>query len=500
LDAILEFKSISKSFSGVKVLDDINLAIAKGEVHALCGENGAGKSTLVKILSGVYEPDNDGGKLFVENEQVRIFTPIHARQIGISIIYQELDLIPFLTVKQNITLSNEPKTRTGLFIDEKKASETAKELFDRLEVSIPLNARVMDLSVAKQQMVMIAKAVSHDTKILIMDEPSASLADEDVKHMFDMVRTLQRQGISIIYISHRLEEIFEIADRFTVLRDGKQIVTDSVAGTNKESLIKYMIGRELKDNKRESKAAARSVKVLEVKDLYNETLKGASLDLYEGEILGVSGLVGSGRSELARAIFGADPIDSGEIILHGRKITRQKTENAIEKKIAFMPEDRKTQGLLMNMSVRNNSTLAGLKKRFSKRGFINNRAEKSTLNDMIAKLNIRPANQDMMVKRMSGGNQQKVVLAKWLLTDSSVLIMDEPTRGIDVGAKDEIYNLMYEMKEQGVSIIMISSELPEILKMSDRVVVMSRGMVTGVLTGDEADEISEINIMKLAHE
>ena len=496
---ILEFKHISKTFSGIKVLDDINLAIKKGEVHAICGENGAGKSTLMKILSGVYTPDEDEGELLIEEENIKTFSPIYARNKGVSIIYQELDLVPYLTVVQNIVLANEPKTKSGLFIDEKKAIKITEELFKTIDINVPLNKPVKSLSIAMQQMVMIAKALSYNAKILIMDEPTATLTDEDVERLFELVNNLKQKGISILYISHRLEEIFQIADRFTVLRDGKLIVTKDIEGVQKKDLIKYMIGRELLEDKREVSQPDKSIKVLEVKDLSNEVLDNISFELYKGEILGISGLVGAGRTELARAIFGADPIHTGEIRIDGKKVKKPKTVNAIKNSIGLLPEDRKAQGLFMNLNIRENSTMANLRYKFSKRGIIKKQKEYQDVEKIINRLNIKPNNQNVMVKNMSGGNQQKVVLAKWLLTDSKILIIDEPTRGIDVGAKEEIYNMMYDLKKLGVSIIMISSELPEILRMSDRVVVMADGKITGVIARDETHELNEINIMKLAH-
>lgn len=496
---ILEFKNISKTFSGVKVLNNINLSIKKGEVHALCGENGAGKSTLMKILSGVYTPDSDGGSLLIEGKEIQDFSPIAARGNGVSIIYQELDLIPFLNVAENIVLSAEPKTKSKLFIDRKESVKRTKELFERLGVNIPLSAKIRDLSVGQQQMVMIAKAISYNAKILIMDEPSAALGEDDVEHMLKIVRTLKDQGISIIYISHRLEEIFKIADRFSVLRDGQLIVTGDVAEANKSKLISYMIGREIVEEQRNIKPANKEKTVLEIKDLNNEKLYNINLKLYEGEILGIAGLVGAGRSELARAVYGADPIVSGEIILNGKKIKKPRVQDAIKNRIGFVPEDRKTQGLLMNFNIRQNSTLANLKTHYLKKGIINKKLEKTEVENIIKKLNVKPANQDMMVKRMSGGNQQKVVLAKWLLTDCNVLIIDEPTRGIDVGAKEEIYNLLYELKERGISIMVISSELPEVLKISDRIVVMANGKISGVIDREEKELMNELSIMKLAH-
>lgn len=492
--AMLEFKNISKTFLNTHALSNVDLTVEAGEVHALCGENGAGKSTLIKVLAGVYIPDDNDGSLFIDGEKITTFTPINAQQKGVSVMYQELDLVPPLNAIQNILLGKEPKQKGGIFLDAKKADEFVKTLFARLNLYVPLEVPVRELSVAEQQIIMIAKALSKDAKILVMDEPTAVLGEKDVKLLFQIVKDLKKSGISIIYISHRLEEIFEIADTVTVLRDGKKIHTDKVSDITKKDLIKYMVGRELvADNVKKVNADTKNP-VIEVRNICTDLLQDVSMELYKGEILGVAGLVGSGRTELARAILGIDKIKSGKIIINGKKID-PKIKNIMKEKIGYVPENRKTEGLLMNMDVSNNGSIATVGVMFSKAGFIDKGHEESETARALDKLNVNPNNYSIMIRNLSGGNQQKVVLAKWLIADLKVLIIDEPTRGIDVGAKEEIYNIMYELRDKGYSIFMISSELPEVIRISDRVVVMSHGKISGMLT---AEELSEEGIMTLA--
>lgn len=492
--AMLEFKNISKTFLNTYALSNVDLTIEAGEVHALCGENGAGKSTLIKVLAGVYKPDDNGGLLIINREKITTFSPLHAQQKGVSVMYQELDLVPTLTAVQNIVLGKEPKQKLKFLLDIKKAEVFVKSLFDRLKLSVPLDVPVRELSIAEQQIIMIAKALSKDAKILVMDEPTAVLGEKDVKILFEIVKDLKKNGISIIYISHRLEEVFEIADTVTVLRDGKKIHTDKVSNITKKDLIKYMVGREIVADSFKKVKADTSKPVIEVRNVCTDALNDVSVELYEGEILGIAGLVGSGRTELARAILGIDKIKSGSVSINGKKVT-PKIKNAIKENIGYVPENRKTEGLILNMDVSNNGSIATVGPMFSKAGFINRKREISEVAKVLDKLNVRPKCYSTMIKNLSGGNQQKVVLAKWLLADSKILIIDEPTRGIDVGAKEEIYNIMYELREKGYSIFMISSELPEVIRISDRVVVMSHGKISGILS---ADELSEEGIMTLA--
>lgn len=492
--ATLEFKNISKTFLNTHALSNVDLIINPGEVHALCGENGAGKSTLIKVLAGVYKPDDNGGAVIIDGEEIKTFTPIYAQQKGVSVMYQELDLVPTLTAVQNILLGKEPMQNNKIFIDSRKAGEFVKNLFRRLNLSVPLDVPVRELSIAEQQIVMIAKALSADAKILVMDEPTAVLGDKDVKLLFDIVKDLKKTGISVIYISHRLEEIFEIADTVTVLRDGRKIHTDKVSEITKKDLIKYMVGRELVADDIQKVNADPRNPVIEVRGVSTDALHDVSVELYKGEILGVAGLVGSGRTELARAILGIDKIKSGTVSINGRKVV-PKIKNAIKENIGYVPESRKTEGLLLNLDVLTNGSIATVGPLFSKGGFINKKREAKETGRALDKLNVVPKEYTVMIKNLSGGNQQKVVLAKWLVADSKILIIDEPTRGIDVGAKEEIYNIMYALRDRGYSIFMISSDLPEVIRISDRVVVMAHGRISGMLS---SQELTEEGIMTLA--
>lgn len=493
---MLEFKNISKSFDDVKVLHNVDLTIEKGEVRALCGENGAGKSTLIKILAGVHRPDKTGdGYVKIDGEQVEDFSPIAAQSKGVSVMYQELDMVPTLTAVQNILLGREPRQKNKIFLDAAMAEKQVRELFERLHLSVPIDVPVRELSIAQQQIIMIAKALSFQAKILVMDEPTATLSEQDVELLFNIVKDLKKTGLSIIYISHRLEEIFEIADKVTVLRDGHIIRTENVADITKQDLIRYMVGREIIMDDEPRTEVDRKNPVLEVCGISTkQMLKDVSIKLYQGEILGIAGLVGSGRTELARAILGLDKMTGGSIILNGKPI-KPSMKSAIKGHIGYVPEDRKTEGLILNMDVSRNASISTVGSLFSKAGFISNRREARAAAETLDQLSVRPKDYAMMVKNLSGGNQQKVVLGKWLLADSRILIIDEPTRGIDVGAKEEIYDLMYTLKNKGYSILMISSELPEVIRVSDRVVVMAHGKVGGILS---AEELSEELIMTLA--
>ena len=471
-------------------LNDINLDIIKGEVHALIGENGAGKSTLIKTVSGIDQAD--AGEIFYRGEKLTKQTSVKSKSIGISVIYQELDLIPYLNAYENICLGNEPRTKIG-FIDEKKCIKRTQVLLDELGADVPINVPVNQLSIAKQQLVMIAKAISMDPELIVMDEPTATLVEKDVKNLFNTIARMKAKGITIVYISHRLEEIFEVADRVTVLRDGEVITTQSIYDVNKSDLIKYMIGRELKFRRKEYSRIS-DKKVLEVKNICRKKeFEDISFDLFEGEILGISGLVGAGRTEIVCAIFGATRIDSGEIWVQGEKKIIKSPLNALHNGIGYVSEDRKNLGLLMNMNIRQNASISALHG-ISKLGFINKHMERMQVKENYDRLRVK-ANSDLdMVNSLSGGNQQKVVLIKWLMANPKILIIDEPTRGIDVGAKEEIYELINKLKANGFSIIIISSEMPEIIRMSDRVLVICEGHVVGELN---AEEIEEENIMKL---
>ncbi|NMB01266.1 MAG: sugar ABC transporter ATP-binding protein [Firmicutes bacterium] len=484
MENILEMKSICKAFYGVQALNNVDFTVRKGETHILLGENGAGKSTLMKILSGAYQ--KDAGEIYFDGEKIEISTPLDAQRKGISIIYQEFNLIPGLTVAENIFLGREPLRKNGL-INWRVLNDNAQELLDKLQADVSPTALVATLSVAQQQFVEIAKALSFGSKLIIMDEPSATLTPAERDRLFAVVRDLKEAGVSIIYISHHLDEIFAIGDRVTVLRDGALVATDDVQNVNKDLIIRWMVGRDL-TNTYPPRAASPGEVILQVRNLNRSgVLHDINFDLRRGEILGIAGLVGSGRTELVRALYGADPIDGGQIILHGQELAIKTPKESIGYGLGLLPEDRKQQGLVLDQSVKNNVTLANLK-RVVEKGLINHAEEKREVDSYVQSLDIRTPNHQVLTKNLSGGNQQKVVLAKWLFTDSDVLIFDEPTRGIDVGAKYEIYQLMNRLTENGKSVIMVSSELPEIIGISDRVLVLHNGRITGEYTREEFDQ------------
>jgi ribose transport system ATP-binding protein len=483
---ILEMKDIRKEFPGVLGLDNASLSVEKGEVHILLGENGAGKSTLVKVLAGAYE--RDAGTICLEGREFQKITPKIAQENGISIIYQELNLVRPLSVAENIFLGREPmKKNMSHHLDWKTLHADARRILDRLNLKIDPKARVQDLGIAEQQMVEVAKALSQKSKIIIMDEPTAVLTEKEIDNLFQIVKQIRSEGISIIYISHRLEEFERIGDRITVMRDGKTITTVKVDDVTIPELIRLMVGRELKEQYPETHKTIGNY-ILEVKNLSRTNiLKNISFGLKSGEILGIAGLVGSGRTELARAIFGADPISGGEIFINGKKTAINSPHKAIRNGMGFVTEDRKQQGLVLPMSVGHNMTLADLHD-YTHWTRINLKKERSVVQDFIGKLGIRTPSIDQKVINLSGGNQQKVVLAKWMLSQSQLYIFDEPTRGIDVGSKAEVYALMNGLVEAGAAIIMISSDLPEILGMSDRILVMCRGEILGEVAAKEATQ------------
>jgi ribose transport system ATP-binding protein len=481
---LLRMEKIYKSFPGVDALKDVNISIDKGEVMALTGENGAGKSTLINILSGLYQKDS--GEIYFEGKLVNIASPLDAQKMDISTIHQELNLMPNLSVGENIFIARE-KIKLHYLIDKKKTNDDASALMKYVGLEIDTTTLIKDLSIAQRQMVEVAKALSINSKLIIMDEPTSSLTDREVEILMGIIRKLREQGVSIIYISHKLSEIFDIADRITVLRDGNTIGTVDAKECSEEMLIQMMVGRELKDifAKMESKIGEF---IFEVKNITSgKMVKNASFKLKKGEILGFAGLVGSGRSELMRAIFGIDKMDKGEVFLNGEKISTSHPSQAIKHGFGFVPEDRKLQGLILGMAVRENITLSSLEK-VSNYGFIKSSSEKAVSLDFIEKLSIKTPNQEQKVLNLSGGNQQKVVIAKWLAISPKILILDEPTKGVDVGAKKEIHFLMSKLTQEGVSVIMISSELPEILGMSDRIVVMHKGLIKGEFLRGEATQ------------
>jgi ribose transport system ATP-binding protein len=485
--ALVSMEGIDKSFPGVRALDQGRFELCAGEVHALVGENGAGKSTLMKVLAGVYA--KDAGRILFKGVPVDIPSPRAAQKLGISIIHQELNLMPHLTVAQNIFIGCEPRRWMRFLLDEKAINDNARTLLARLRLALEPEARVSDLTVAKQQMVEIAKALSQNAEVLIMDEPTAALTGAEIDDLFRIIRELRHKGVGVVHISHRLEELPMIADRITVMRDGRHVVTLNARDSTREQLIVAMVGRTIYEEAPEAPDLSMGELVLEARNLRRgRALRGVSFSLRRGEIVGFAGLVGAGRTEVARAIFGADPIDSGEVLVRGKRVRIRSPRDAVRQGIAYLSEDRKRFGLLLGMDVETNIVL-GTFRRFSRRfGWVHREKTRATARHYVETLQIRTPSIRERAKNLSGGNQQKVVLAKWLATDSEILIFDEPTRGIDVGAKSEIYRLLNDLAKQGKAIIIISSELPEILRMSHRIIVMCEGRITGELPGGASPE------------
>ena len=484
-DVILTMKGIDKSFPGVHALDHVDLEVRKGEVHALMGENGAGKSTLMKVLTGIYH--KDAGTITYEGKEVEFTNPREAQDAGIVIVHQELNMMGHLTVAQNIFIGRE--YMNGKLIDDKKMNEEAKKLFDQLGINIDPKETMSRLTVGKQQMCEIAKAISHDAKVIIFDEPSAALTEAEIEELFKIIRDLRDKGMGIVYISHRMDEIKVITDRVTVMRDGCYVGTLITKECTKDDIINMMVGRVIyEDPKTESQVAPDAPVVLKVEHLNaGRMVKDVSFELHKGEILGFSGLMGAGRTETARALFGADPKDSGDIYVNGQKVEIKTPQDAVKCGIGYLSEDRKRFGIVVDKTVAENSTMATMEN-FMKGIFIDKKKEKDVAQEYVEALKTKTPSVDQLVVNLSGGNQQKVVIAKWLVRNCDILIFDEPTRGIDVGAKSEIYHLMNELVAEGKSIIMISSEMTEILRMSDRIVVMCEGRKTGELGIEEATQ------------
>jgi ribose transport system ATP-binding protein len=492
---LLQVQGVSKSFPGVKALEDMHLDLRGGEVLALIGENGAGKSTLMKVLTGVYTVDE--GEFFLNGEPYEPVSPKHAQELGISIIHQEFNLMPDLTVAQNIFIGREPRGGR-LFTSERRLNAQARELIERLHLPLEPKQIVGNLTVAKQQMVEIAKALSYDAKVLIMDEPTAALNDAEVEVLHDLIRRFLQPDTGVIYISHRMEELRRIAHRITVIRDGRYVGTRETKDTSMNEVISMMVGREISGEAKPVGVSADREVLLEVSGLCTKTLlKDVSFELRKGEILGFAGLMGAGRTEVARAVVGADKIDAGTINLRGREIQIRTPADAAKHRIGYLSEDRKQFGLLLEQEVNANIGLSALQERFQSYAFVKDKAMRETSKQYVNTLRVKTPSVAQAVKNLSGGNQQKVVIAKWLVKDCDILIFDEPTRGIDVGAKEEIYRLLNELAQQGKSIIMISSELPEVLRMSHRIIVMSEGRVTGELQAGEATQESVMHYATL---
>lgn len=488
-------KNICKSFPGVKALQNVDFQLKAGEIHALLGENGAGKSTLIKVLGGIYIAEE--GQIYINGKEIAITGVNDARDNGISIIHQELVLVPHMTVAENIFLGREPMGKFG--VDYKKMAQDSQKMLDQFDLGIQAETLVGDLSIAQQQMVEIVKAISFNCHILVMDEPTSSISDREVAHLFEIMRGLARQGVGIIYISHKMSELDEVCDRVTVLRDGAYVGTREVASTPKDSLIAMMVGRELdkyytRDHIKSDEVVLKCVNINDNKKKH-QRVKDVSFELHRGEIIGFAGLVGAGRSETMQCIFGLTPGSTGEIYLDGKKVSIKNPVEAMKRGIAMVPENRKLEGLYHQQSVRFNSTIEVLAQ-FIRNLHVNEKKEEAITQEFIDKMRTKTPSQEQPVSNLSGGNQQKVMIGRWMATNPHILILDEPTRGVDVGAKAEIYEIMNNLTKQGVSIIMISSELPEIINMSDRVYVMYEGVLTGCISYDEG--LSQEAIMKLA--
>ena len=491
-ETILKMQGIQKYFSGVHALNGVNFDLRAGEVHALMGENGAGKSTLIKVLCGIHK--RDGGSVELFGKEVNFNNIAESQAAGISVIHQELNMMGHLTVAQNMFIGREPKK--GIFIDDKKMVADAQKLFDKMGVKIDPSTKLGDLTVGKQQMVEITKAVSRECKLLVLDEPTAALTLPEVEELFKIMNDLRAKGIGMIYISHRMDEINRISDRVTVMRDGEYVGTVNTADVTKDDIVKMMVGRTIMgEQKAASAVPADAPVILDVQNLNaGKEVKDVSFCLRKGEILGFAGLMGAGRTEVARALYGADPRQTGVISINGKEVNIKIPADAVKNGICYLSEDRKRFGLMLHKSVTENSALASMDQ-FTSCGWISNKKMREFSAEYNKKLRTKTPSMDQLLKNLSGGNQQKVIIARWLIKNCDIFIFDEPTRGIDVGAKSEIYTLMEELTQQGKSIIMISSELPEVLRMSDRIIVMCEGRVTREL--DIADATQE-EIMKYA--
>lgn len=493
---LVEMNGIIKHFAGVHALKECKFDLRSGEVHALVGENGAGKSTMMKILTGVYQKDQ--GSIFYQGEEVNITNTAMAQKLGISMIHQELNLSPDLTVAQNIFIGREPRKAIRFFLDDKEMNRQTEQLLKQMNLDISPTIQIKELTVAKQQMVEIIKAISYESQVLIMDEPTAALSDSEIDDLFKMIEQLRKNGVGIVYISHRMAELKRITDRITVMRDGIYIDTVETAEVSIDRIIAMMVGREIyQPAKPERNKDSEPEIVLEVKGLTRRnTLHDVSFSLRKGEILGFAGLIGAGRTETARAIFGADLIDSGEIIIRDKSVKITGPHQAVKHGIGYLSEDRKHFGCLLDMDLKTNVALAAMERFTGGVGWVNEHRIVDTSLKMVEELKVKTPSIGQKLKFLSGGNQQKVIIGKWLTKDCDILIFDEPTRGIDIGAKSEIYKLLESLAEQGKSIIMISSELPEILRLSHRIIVMCEGRITGEFSND--NNVTQEEIMACA--
>lgn len=487
----VKMKGITKAFGENKVLRGVDFSLEAGEVHALMGENGAGKSTLMNILTGLHKKDS--GEVWIDGEETLYANPKEAEEQGVSFIHQEMITWPDMTVLENMFMGKEVQNKMG-WIQNKAMEKQAEAVFNELGIDIAFDRLMKTLSVGQQQLVEIAKTLLNDAAIIIMDEPTAALTDREIRTLFTIIRQLKEKGVAFVYISHRMEEIFEISDRVTVMRDGVSISTKKTTDTSYDEIVKHMVGRDLEDYYPQMDNQP-GEPLLEVKKLSHlPAYEGVSFTLHAGEILGFSGLMGAGRTEIMRGIFGIDPTDEGELYLDGDKIDISSPSDAVKRGIGFLTEDRKSEGLILDFSVKDNISLTAFEE-FSNKGWIDTKEEETFVDLLIKRLTVKTASMELPVGALSGGNQQKVVLAKWIGAGSRVLILDEPTRGVDVGAKREIYNLMKELAERGVGIIMVSSDLPEVIGVSNRVLVVHEGAISGELS---RDELSEERIMTLA--
>lgn len=485
VQAIIQMKGISKSFADNKVLENVEFDILPGEVHALMGENGAGKSTLMKILTGIYK--RDSGTVLLKGKEVHFNNASEAENSGIAVIHQELNIIPQLTVAENMFLGKELAISPFGITKDKEMKHKTREYLNRLGIDIDPSIEAEQLSVGQQQMIEIARAVAANTEVLIMDEPTAALTDREIEALFKVIASLKNEGVGIVYISHRMEEIFEICDRISVLRDGQFIGVKAVKDTSFDEIVRMMVGRQLGERFPERKHVIGEER-FKIEDFTSKgKFSNISFSVRKGEVLGIAGLMGAGRSEIMEAIFGYRPINSGKMWIDGIEVSIKSPYEAIKHGIGFITEDRKTKGLVLSFSVRENFSLANLQN-ISKNSVISAKKEQGLVNELIKKLHVKTSSSELEVRALSGGNQQKIAIGKWLGIEPKILILDEPTRGVDVGAKKEIYQIMNELTDQGVSIIMVSSELPEILGMSDRVAVIHEGKLTAIINKEEADQ------------